>query len=45
MRITTGRGRNAKTVEIGTGYLFRRRDKEDRRSLVEGFCALAGIPC
>lgn len=44
MKITLGRGNNAKSTEIATGYLFRRRDAADRKAVVQGFCNLAGIP-
>lgn len=44
MRIVTGSGRNAKSVEIATGHAFRSRSKDDQRAVVQQFCSLAGIP-
>lgn len=43
MNITIGRGNNARTVTVGTGYLFRRLTKEDQRSTVEVLCSFIGI--
>ena len=43
MRITTGRGNAAKSTEIATGYLFRRRPAEERSDVVSVLCGLLGI--